>query len=274
MFRFPRLSFGAIAAMVLATSAPSFAATVNLDLQRFDRRHLPAAETAMADYMTGVQNAHVETFEGYKPWPRQGGTQDLRHTAVGSFTPTGKQGGGNSVVGQGSKLQVRNDNSMAWGRYNTANTPALPPGLAGGNWLDSNDNKGVKWTVKGVGSFDTLAFYVIDAADVGGKFSIKVGDTLYKYVAGADGRLSNGNIHLVQIKLSEAVNRLTIRLRHNIVNDGFGIDGVVVGTIAPVPLPAGILLLVPGLALLGGTRLLARRRGAAGNDAVTGARIA
>lgn len=263
MFRFPRLSFGALAAIVLATATPSFAATASLDLQRFDRGRLPAAQTAMAGYLSGVRNAHVETFEGYKPWPRQGGTQDLRNTAVGSFTPIGKKGGGNSVVGAGNQLQVRDNSPMPWGRYDTSATGTLPPGLAGGNWLDSNDNKGVKWTVKGVGSFDTLAFYVIDAADVGGKFSIKVGDKNYKYVAGADGRLANGNIHLVQIKLSEAVNRLTIRLRHNIINDGFGIDGVVVGTIAPVPLPAGVLLLVPGLALLGGTRLLARRRAAA-----------
>ncbi|OPZ22925.1 MAG: hypothetical protein BWZ02_03351 [Lentisphaerae bacterium ADurb.BinA184] len=260
MFRVPRLCIGAIAAMVLAASAPSHAATVNLDLQHFDRSQLVSAQTAMAGYMAGVTNAHVETFEGYKPWPRQGGTQNLRHTAVGRFTPTGKAGSGDAVVGQGSKLQVRNDGSMPWGRYNTANTPALPPGVADGNWLDSNDNKGMKWTIKGVGSFNTLAFYVLDAADVGGKFSIKVGDKLYKYVAGENGRLANGNIHLVQINLDEAVDRLTIRLRHNIINDGFGIDGAVVGTLSPVPLPAGILLLAPGLALLGVPRLLARRR--------------
>ncbi len=263
MFGFPRLCIGAVAAMVLAASAPSHAATVNLDLQRFDRSQLASAQTAMADYMAGVSNAHVETFEGYKPWPRRGGTQNLRHTAVGSFTPTGKAGSGDAVVGKGSQLQVRNDSTMPWGRYNTENTPALPPGIADGNWLDSNDNKGMKWTIKGVGSFDTLAFYVIDAADVGGKFSIKVGDRLYKYVAGADGRLANGNIHLVQINLSEAVNRLTIRLRHNVINDGFGVDGAVVGTLSPVPLPAGILLLVPGIALLGAPRLLAKRKAAA-----------
>ena len=256
MFGFPRLCIGAVAAMVLAASAPSHAATVNLDLQRFDRSQLVQAQTAMAGYMAGVQNRHVETFEGYNAFPHGGGTQNLRHTAVGSFTPTGRTGSGNSVVGNGSQLQVRNDR-MPWGRYNTANTPALPPGVADGNWLDSNDNKGVKWTIKGVGSFDTLAFYVIDAADVGGKFSIKVGNTLYKYVAGADGRLSNGNIQLVQINLSEAVNKLTIRLRHNIINDGFGIDGATVASLAPVPLPPALALLASGAAALFG---LSRRR--------------
>ena len=46
---------------------------------------------------------------------------------------------------------------------------------------------------------------MLDAADVGGKFSIKVGDTLFSDIAGAGGKLANGNIHFVKILLSEAV---------------------------------------------------------------------
>ena len=89
---------------------------------------------------------------------------------------------------------------------------------------------------------------MLDAADVGGKFSIKVGDTLYSNIAGAAGRLANGNIHLVKIMLSEAVTSLTVELMHDRTNDGFGIDGAAVG-LAPVPLPPAALLL--GTALLG-----------------------
>ena len=63
----------------------------------------------------------------------------------------------------------------------------------------------------GVGKFNALAFFVLDAADVGGKFSIKVGDTLYSDLAGAGGKLANGNIHFVRILLSEAVDSLTRR---------------------------------------------------------------
>ena len=228
--------------------------TVNLDLLKFDRGELVDAQTAMADYMSGLGNRHVETFEGFRPWGTGSGTQNLRHTAVGSFTPTGKTGSGDSVIGDGGKLQVRDDSRMRWGRYNTANTPPLPPGVADGNWLDSNDNRGMKWTIKGVGSFDTLAFYVIDAADVGGKFTIKVGDTVYRNLANG-ARLANGNIHLVQIVLSEAVDRLTLRLKHtNDINDGFGVDGAVVGNIAPIPLPPGLLLMLPALGMLAAAR--------------------
>ena len=88
---------------------------------------------------------------------------------------------------------------------------------------------------------------MLDAADVGGKFSIKVGDTLYSNLAGAEGKLRNGNVQLVKILLSEAVTNLTVELMHDRTNDGFGIDGAAVG-LAPIPLPPAALLLGSGLA--------------------------
>ena len=135
---------------------------------------------------------------------------------------------------------------MFWGRYNTENDPPLPPGLADGNWLDSNDNRGIRWTIDGLGAFNALAFFVIDPADVGGKFSIKVGKTLFSDLA--DGmRLKNGNIYFLRILLPEAVDRLNVRLSHDIHDDGFGVDGAIVGQIAPVPLPPAAALLLPAL---------------------------
>ena len=65
---------------------------------------------------------------------------------------------------------------MRWGRYNLDGSGGPKPG----NWLDSNDNRGIKWRIKDVGEFDTIGFFVSDVADVGGKFSIKVGDTVYR----------------------------------------------------------------------------------------------
>ena len=114
----------------------------------------------------------------------------------------------------------------------------------------------MKWEISGVGKFDAVAFFVTDAADVGGKFSIKVGGKLHD-IAGNGGLLANGNIHFVKILLDEAVDSLTVELMHDRANDGFGIDGAAVGRIAPVPLPPAVLLLGAGFAALAGLR---RRR--------------
>jgi hypothetical protein len=248
----------------LATAAGAATWTldgITLSVDPFNRSKLAQAQTALADWRAdnSIGNLHVETFEGYAPWGVGGGTQDLGSTKVGSFTPFGRTGSGNAVVGNGKDLQVRNDNQMFWGRYNTENDPPLPPGPADGNWLDSNDNRGIKWSIGGLGSFDALGFFVIDPADVGGKFSIKVGKTLFSDLA--DGmRLRNGNIYFLRILLPEAVDRLNVRLSHDIHNDGFGVDGALVGRISPVPLPPAAALMLPALALLAGLRRRARRR--------------
>jgi hypothetical protein len=271
MFGFVRLhvrgavvvAAAALTTLSLATAASALSLTmdgITLNADPFNRGKLAQAQTALADYRAThtIGNLHVETFEDYNPWGVGGGTQNLTNTKVGSFTPFGTTGSGRSVVGGGSQLQVRNDNAMFWGRYNTSNTPALPPGLADGNWLDSNDNRGIKWQIDGIGNFNALAFFVIDAADVGGKFSIKVGDTLFKNLANG-ARLKNGNIYFLRILLPETVDKLTVRLSHNIHNDGFGVDGAIVGEIAPIPVPPAAALLVPALALLAGVGRRARR---------------
>jgi hypothetical protein len=254
-----RLS-GAVVFLGISVAAATSASAVTfnqngitLSADPFERSQLAQAQTAMAQYQAThtISNLRVETFEGYNPWGVGGGTQDLTHTNVGSFTPFGTTGSGNSVKGSGSQLQVRNDNTMLWGRYNTSNTPALPPGLAAGNWLDSNDNRGIKWDIGGIGGFNALAFFVIDAADVGGKFSIQVGDTLFSDLA-SGARLKNGNVYFLRLLLPETVNNLTVRLSHDISNDGFGVDGAIVGKIAPVPVPPAAMLILSAFAAMAG----------------------
>ena len=179
-----------------------------------------------------------------------------QNTNVGSFTSidTLGHGAGLSAINGGKGLEVRSDNSMPWGRYNADD---LPGGL-GGQWLDSNDTQGMNWQVSGLGSFNALSFFLIDAADVGAKFSIMVGDTLYAQVLGANGRTPNGNIQLVTILLDAAVDTLNVRLFNDRLNDGFGVDGAMVAHVAPVPVPPAALLLATGLLGLGALR---RRRG-------------
>jgi hypothetical protein len=243
------LCLGAAIAAAFLSATTAGAGPVDLGFQRFGRSDLPAARAAMSGFLAGytVRNRHLETFEGYKAWNGRSGATNPKNTGVGSFSAFGAAGSGRSVVGNGSRLQVRGDSSMKWGRYDT-DEAAL-----GGNWLDSNDNRGMKWKIDGVGKFNAVSFFVLDAADVGGKFSVKVGKTLHSDIAGG-ARLANGNIHFVSILLSEAVDRLTVRLMHDRTNDGFGVDGLSVARVAPVPLPPAAALMLPGILALVGLR--------------------
>lgn len=245
---------GAILAAALCLGAAAEAATLNVTA--FERKNLPAAQKAFSDNLAGYQikSLNVETFEGTKAWNGKTGTTNPQNTKVGSFTTLGGKGSGGAAINGGKGLEVRGDNGMYWGRYNTDKLPI------GGQWLDSNDTYGMKWDVAGPAKFNVLSFFLVDAADVGAKFSVDVGGTLYSNLLGSEGRLRNGNIQLVTILLDQAVDNLTVKLFNDSLNDGFGIDGVAVAHVAPVPLPPAAALLVTGLLGLG---VLRRRRGAA-----------
>jgi len=251
----------AVPAIVLvacvATGTMAGAVTATLDFDRFLRSDLTTAQEAMSAFRAAnrITSFRAETFDDYDAWNGTSGTSNPQNTRVGSFTAGGTSGSGRSVINGGTALEVRNDNTMFWGRYNT--DPIS--GLLGGNYLDSNDNQKMIWNIKNVGTFNTLAFFVIDAADVGGKFSIKVGDQRFSRIAGADSKLTNGNIHLVRIALSESVDSLTVKLMHDRASDGFAIDGAMIANVAPVPLPPAAALLLTGAVALAGLRRRRRR---------------
>ena len=257
---------GAVVASTLVSASVAGAVTATLSALDFgNRTQLAAARQAMDDYVSGksFQDFRAETFEDLDAWKAPGdtGTANPASTNVGRFEGFGDAGTGASKIKGGTAAEVRADKSMAWGRYNT---DLLPDDLIGGNWLDSNDMTGIRWTVEDVGSFDTLAFFLIDAEDVGGKFSVNVAGQTFSSLAGSSVR-RDGNLMMVIIELSEAVTSLTVEMFHDRTNDGFGIDGAMIArasNLAPVPLPPAAGLLLAGFAVLAGVRRRNRARAA------------
>jgi hypothetical protein len=255
-----RLGGSVLAAALALLPMASQAAVVDLSLRQFDRAALAQAQQARSDSLAGyaLKSLDAETFEDQKAWDGTSGTTNPQHTRVGSFSAITDMGPGtgHSAINGGTGLEVRSDNAMAWGRYNADGSS----GLIAGNWIDSNDNHGMRWDVDTGSTFNALSFFLIDAADVGGKFSMRIGDTLYSTILGGDGRLANGNIQLVTILLDKAVSSLTVEMFHDRTNDGFGIDGATAMQLAPVPVPPAAALILSGLSALGFVR---RRRRAA-----------
>ena len=245
---------GAVVFLGISVVAATSASAVTFQFDPYARPRLADAQQALAAFRAGtdgfggpglkVTAFKHEDFESYQAWNGTTGTHDLTHTEVGSFTSLGGHGTGNSAINGGTTLEVRNDDPFFWQRENTT--------IGGANWLDSNDTKGIGWDVGGLPSFNSVAFLLTDAADVGAKFSILVGGTPLSQVLGSVHRLGNGNIQLVRILLDAPVSSLRIEMSDDRLNDGFGIDGVTVANIAAVPVPPAAMLILSAFAAMAG----------------------
>jgi hypothetical protein len=240
-------------AVVSALAAASSAGAVSLEMSKYARKNAADAHAEMSNYLTShtVSNLRMETFEAYDAWDGTSGSANPKHTQVGSFAAKGTAGSGRSSINGGTKLQVRQDNSMRWGRYNST-TPSK--NTVGNNWLDSNDNQKMVWRVHSAQKFNTIGFQLTDIADAHGKFSIKVGGTVYSDLTHGK-ELKNGTVHFVLITLDELVDHVRVVLQHDRANDGFGIDTAMVANVAPVPLPPAVALLLTGIAGIGTLKL-------------------
>jgi hypothetical protein len=257
MFARVCLRLGAALA-VASLAAEAGAVTVNgLQIYNYQRADLVAAQGDLIDFSNlEAKDVRAETFEDYNAWNGTSGDANPQGTKVGDFRGIGTSGSGRAKIGDGTKAQVRSDNDMPFGRYNSLNGDLLPDGLVNGNWLDSNDMLGMEWHIHDVGAFNVIAFFLIDVADVGARFSMNIGDSSFADLAGGK-RLPNGNIYLLIAALSETVDDLTVQFLNDVTNDGFGIDGAMVAKLAPIPLPPAAALLLAGMAGLAGLR---RRR--------------
>ncbi len=257
--RFCLSGLSGLFAAVLATSAG--AATLQIDA--FGRGDLAGATAAMQAFKDAptagpqtlrastaggtagkvIKSSRTEDFESFSAWNGATGATDPV-TSVGRFVAAGGTGHAGDTINGGKSLQVRNDNPLRSTRYDTG---------GGSNWLDTNDTLGMTWEVGGLPKFNALAFLLTDVGDQGARFSINVGGSLLGGI-GDGTRLADGGIHLVRILLPEAVSSLSIALLNDKLNDGFGIDQVMVAQVAPVPVPPAALLLLTGVAGIAGLR--------------------
>jgi hypothetical protein len=200
-----------------------------------------AGAFALANYAGGPYTLDTEeSFEGFAV-----GTQDLSSTAVGSFEATPPIGNGTSVVGDPTKLMVKSS-SM------TKTQLGGRKPVDGTNFLDSNDNNGLKWKASVVGrSITSLAFFLTDANDQGRIITLKVGDGPAEEILPPE--LLNSNLAFITIFLDAPAKVVEIAFS-NSRNDGFGIDGV---QVSAVPLPPTALLL--GSAFVGAAFLRRRK---------------
>lgn len=245
-------------ALVALGALSAQAATINIS--DFSAASYGAATGAWA---TSV----VEDFEGFS----EGNVADGFSTAVGTFESAGGTGSGGTVNdsvakgnfagNNGALLAVRDGN--VYGRQST--TSLLTSDAGDDSFLDSNDTFGIQWNVSlGGGAFDRIVLSVMDAADVGATFNVTVGTVTQSVTA-----LGNGAAKLIEIMFDSSVTTASVLfsttngsgdLRRN---DGFSIDDLTVGSLVsgesltPVPLPAGMWLMLSGL---GGLAALRRRK--------------
>jgi hypothetical protein len=187
------------------------------------------------------------------------GTSDpIVSSAVGDFSglaPDNQPGG--SALAPDNSIIVRSDGlATSFSRYNV-----VGPNF---NWLDSNDLHGIRWEIPGTSSLSKIlkiAFFMTDVDDVGNldfAFTANGAEITDQTISGVpvvSGR-PNGELQLVTMLFNTPVNLINIEMASG-PGDGFGVDGIQVGT---VPLPASALLLLGGLGGLGGLSALRRRK--------------
>lgn len=163
------------------------------------------------------------------------------------------------------------------------------PVIDGDRWLDTNDTHGILWDVGLAGNetFNQLSFTMQDATDQGAYVAVVAADLIIdtngdgsisedEFDAAIDHgqigaellvpAMSNGNIQTVVVSFHQEVTEALVLIasfetnenEFYLVNDGIGIDGIMVGT--AIPLPAGVWLLLSGIGLMG---VASRRRNAA-----------
>ena len=234
--RWSVVSGGLGAALIALAAVPAGAVTVQVDTFA----DVASARSARDAFLGSASSVVSDGFEAYTPWNGATGAATPLTSAVGLFRGEGAlAGSGGSAVDGGTSGQVRTDGPL-FGRQNLSD--------GGANWLDSNDLESMVWEVGGAGTFDSLSFFLTDVGDITRTdFNFTVAAAGSDPVTTHIARQVNGTINFVRILFDAPIAAATVTFTSQ-HNDGFGLDDATAATVAPIPLPAGGLLLLGGLA--------------------------
>lgn len=271
---------GTVAAMSLGGAAS--AVSVDITLQNFGNGsgNISDALTAQAQF-DAFQLAY-EDFEGFcssefpcsdgnggtyfdTASPTGGPSSTALQTAVGSFRSILPEGSGSTEVPPDTHAIVRSisQDDETFGRYDADRdfADAGPDGT--NNYLDSNDNTGIRLNVPGTSGntfmFDRLSFLLTDVDDVSSiqfelsadtawnSGSTSITPNVFVLADEGDPKPADGSVFLATLNFSDLVNGVQIDMTSD-RGDGFGADSF---SITAVPLPAAGWMLLAGIGAIG-----------------------
>lgn len=278
-----KVLFAAGTVAVMSLGGGASAATVDISFKEYEPADISAALLDQAMFDGHIQLA-FEDFEGFCSFENRcadgsGNTgfgydvagvsetsQPRLQTNVGTFrslTPTGGTAGVGSAVAPNNAAIVRSfeqGESGSFGRYDADSSTG--PDEVTRNFLDSNDNAGIRLNIPGTTGntfmFDRVSFLLTDVDDVNSiQFALTAddvygtspitGNTTFSLVGNIPDRPANGSLFLVTLKFSELVDGVTIDMTSDLA-DGFGADNF---SLTTVPLPAAGWMLLAGIGAIG-----------------------
>jgi hypothetical protein len=255
---------GALATSAAASTVPSFS------VQYFTGPNSVAA--ANSEFYFASPEWTVETFENPSTLggnfeegttaplsgassSNDGEIEDSILSSVGSFTTLGGNGTGTTCTQRLDRMGDKCDNIALQFNPSVNGQGNIIP--ESGNWsVNTNDTKGLKWTLDNGGQFSQAVFALRDPGDQNQKtLTIRANGTQIYSEKMPDIPFGNDDVMIVRVFFGMHLSTAEMEIETS-ENDAFTIDGAGLNT---VPLPAGVWMLLAGM---GGLLAMRRRKAA------------